>query len=224
MSAVIELQGVHRTFVNGSVETQVLKGIDLTIGRGEYAAIMGRSGSGKSTLMNIMGCLDRPSSGSYRLRGTEVSTLDDDDLSDIRGNTIGFVFQSFHLLRNLRVRDNVSLPMEYQRVGVAERNERAEHLLERVGLSHRLHHIPNQLSGGERQRVAIARALANQPRVILADEPTGNLDGAARDRILELFDELHAQSEITLVLVTHDPLIGTLAKRVITVDDGRIRT
>ena len=223
MSAVIELQGIHRTFVNGSVETQVLKGIDLTIGRGEYAAIMGRSGSGKSTLMNIMGCLDRPSSGSYRLRGTEVSTLEDDALSDIRGNTIGFVFQSFHLLRNLSVRDNVSLPMEYQRVGMGERNERAEHLLERVGLSHRLHHLPNQLSSGERQRVAIARALANQPQVILADEPTGNLDGAARDRILALFDELHAKSEITLILVTHDPLIGKLAKRVITVDDGRIR-
>ena len=170
-----------------------------------------------------MGCLDRPSSGSYRLRGTEVSTLEDDALSDIRGNTIGFVFQSFHLLRNLSVRDNVSLPMEYQRVGMGERNERAEHLLERVGLSHRLHHLPNQLSGGERQRVAIARALANQPQVILADEPTGNLDGAARDRILALFDELHAKSEITLILVTHDPLIGKLAKRVITVDDGRIR-
>ena len=201
---------------------QVLKGVDLEIYPREYVALMGRSGAGKSTLMNILGCLDRPTSGAYLLAGQDVSSLADDDLSVVRGRTIGFIFQSFHLLKDLNVRENVELPMEYQGVDVRDRKERAVSLLERVGLGHRLDHYPRQLSGGERQRVAIARALSNKPRVLLADEPTGNLDSAARDSVLELFEELIDQENITLVMVTHDDLIGELAERRIIVADGKI--
>lgn len=222
MTTLIELRGVDKTYVSGTVETPVLRGVDLTIEAGEYAAIMGRSGSGKSTLMNILGCLDRPSTGEYLLLGQQTSKLDDDELSEIRGRTIGFVFQSFHLLKNLDIRDNVAVPMEYQNIPANERHERAEELLRKVGLGHRIRYRPNQLSGGERQRVAIARALANRPRVILADEPTGNLDGKARDKVLEFFDQLVDETGVTLVLVTHDELIGKLARRVITIDEGRI--
>lgn len=220
--AVITLDQITRTYKNGEVEVPVLRGIDLRIDHGEYVAIMGRSGAGKSTLMNILGCLDLPSSGTYILDGHDVSALDDDQLSRVRGRTIGFVFQSFHLLKDRDVCENVELPMEYQGTPPAERRARAVELLERVGLGHRLEHKPQQLSGGERQRVAIARALANKPRVLLADEPTGNLDSAARGRILELFEELRQQESITLVMVTHDDLIGELAGRRIIVADGRI--
>ena len=222
MSAVIELHDITRTYKNGDVEVHVLRGVDLRIDHGEYVAIMGRSGAGKSTLMNILGCLDRPSTGRYILDGQDISALSDDALSGVRGRTIGFVFQSFHLLKDRDVRENVELPMEYQGVDPRARRARATALLERVGLGHRLSHRPQQLSGGERQRVAIARALANQPRVLLADEPTGNLDSAARGRILDLFDELRRQESITLVMVTHDELIGDLAGRRIIVADGRI--
>lgn len=220
--SVIELHKITRTYMNGDVEVPVLRGIDLRIDRGEYVALMGRSGAGKSTLMNILGCLDRPSSGQYLLAGQDVSALDDDALSRVRGRTIGFVFQSFHLLKDRDVCENVELPMEYQGVDAPARRARAISLLERVGLGHRLDHKPQQLSGGERQRVAIARALANNPSVLLADEPTGNLDSAARQRVLDLFEELRLESSITLVMVTHDDLIGELAGRRVVVADGLI--
>ena len=220
--AVIELEGVTKTYRTGELEVEVLKGIDLRIERGEYVALMGRSGAGKSTLMNILGCLDRPTSGRFRLDGADIAGLDDDELSRVRGRTIGFVFQSFHLLKNLTATENVELPMEYQDVSPKERRERARGLLELVGLGHRMENRPGQLSGGERQRVAIARALANQPRVLLADEPTGNLDAAARDAVLTLFEELVDERDLTLVMVTHDELIGELARRLIVVEDGRV--
>ncbi|MEC9400837.1 MAG: ABC transporter ATP-binding protein [Myxococcota bacterium] len=219
---IIKLDGITKTYATGEVAVQVLKGVDLEIYPREYVALMGRSGAGKSTLMNILGCLDRPTDGAYYLAGQDVSSLEDDRLSIVRGKTIGFIFQSFHLLKDLNVRENVELPMEYQGVDVRERKERAESLLVRVGLGHRLDHYPRQLSGGERQRVAIARALSNKPRVLLADEPTGNLDSAARDSVLELFEELIDQENITLVMVTHDDLIGELAERRIIVADGKI--
>ena len=220
--AVIELEGVTKTYTSGEIEVEVLKGIDLRIDRGEYVAIMGRSGAGKSTLMNILGCLDRPTGGAFKLDGQDIAGLDDDSLSRVRGRTIGFVFQSFHLLKNLTALENVELPMEYQDVGAKERRDRARGLLELVGLGHRTGNRPTQLSGGERQRVAIARALANQPRVLLADEPTGNLDPAARDAVLALFEELVDERDLTLVMVTHDELIGELARRLIVVEDGRV--
>ena len=219
---MLRLSGVTRTYLAGEVEVPVLRGVDLEIRAGEYVAIMGPSGSGKSTLMNIVGCLDQPSSGQYLLDGREVGRLDDDTLSQVRGATIGFVFQSFHLLKSLTVCDNVALPAEYQGVSRADRQARAKRLLERVGLGHRLHHRPTQLSGGERQRVAIARALINTPRLLLADEPTGNLDTHARDDILGLFRELKRETGLTVITVTHDPFIGDAADRCIHVLDGRV--
>ena len=220
--ALIELTNITKTYITGPSRVDVLNGIDLSIDSGEYVAIMGRSGAGKSTLMNIMGCLDHPTTGGYELDGSEVSVMNDDDLSAIRGKTIGFVFQSFHLLKNHDVCDNVALPMEYQNIPHRLRRERAEELLTLVGLEHRLTHLPNELSGGERQRVAIARALSNRPKVVLADEPTGNLDSGSRDRILDLFERLVDETDVTLIMVTHDELIGKLARRMIIVDDGRI--
>lgn len=218
---IMQLDQVTKVYQAGAVEVQALRGIDLSLHQGEWLAIVGRSGSGKSTLMNILGCLDLPTSGRYQLQGQDISQLDDDVLSKIRGKTIGFVFQSFHLLASVNVSHNVALPMEYQRVGAKERNERACELLNRVGLGHRLLHRPNELSGGERQRVAIARALANHPRVLLADEPTGNLDTQAQGRILDLFAQLHEEMGITLVMVTHDMTVADLAQRVVQISDGR---
>ena len=222
MSALIELNGITKTYQAGEVQVPVLRGIDLRIERGEQVAIMGRSGSGKSTLMNIIGCLDKPSKGEYVLDGKPVSRLEDDAVSAVRGRLIGFVFQSFHLLRGRTILQNVELPMEYQKYSPAERQDRARHLLERVGLGHRLTHRPNQLSGGERQRVAIARALANRPRLLLADEPTGNLDSLARGQILDLFAELQEEDDLTTVMVTHDPEIGQAAKRLVRLADGGV--
>ncbi len=219
---LIKLDELTKVYRTGDLEVPVLRGIDLEIYPGESLAIMGRSGAGKSTLMNILGCLDRPTGGHYILDGCDIGQLDDDALSTIRGRTIGFVFQSFHLLRNLTVTENVELPMEYQGVAPAERRQRAQELLRRVGLGHRLEHLPQKLSGGERQRVAVARALSNQPRLILADEPTGNLDSAARNRILELFDELQQETGVTLIMVTHDPAIGKDAPRCVIVADGKV--
>lgn len=217
---VIDCQQVIKTYQSGDHQVQVLKGIDLRIEQGEYVAIMGRSGSGKSTLMNILGCLDRPTQGTYRLMGQDVGQMDDDGLSRLRLETIGFVFQSFHLLKTLDVQENVALPMEYLGVPTKDRQVRAAELLEQVGLGHRLGHYPHQLSGGERQRVAIARALANEPKLLLADEPTGNLDSQGRDNILSLFETLMETSSLTLVMVTHDNLIGELAGRRVDVADG----
>ena len=219
---LVRLTAITKTYRAGEVDVPVLRGIDLTIDAGAHVAIMGRSGSGKSTLMNILGCLDQPSSGHYVLDGRDVSGLPDDAVSAIRGRTIGFVFQQFHLLPGRTVLENVELPMEYQEVPADERRARAAALLERVGLGHRLRHRPHQLSGGERQRVAIARSLANRPRLLLADEPTGALDSKASAVILDLFAELHAETGVTLVVVTHDDAVGAAAQRRVHVSDGRV--
>lgn len=220
--ALVELEGIGKTYKSGDHAVPVLTDVGLTIRAGEYVAIMGRSGSGKSTLMNILGLLDRPTTGSYRFEGKEVAALHDDERSRLRGQVIGFVFQRFHLLPNLDVLRNVELPMRYGKVSAEERKRRATDLLERVGLGHRLTHRPSQLSGGECQRVAIARSLANHPRVVLADEPTGNLDTAAHGKVMQLFADLRRELGITLVLVTHDPSVGRAAERCIEVSDGRI--
>ncbi len=219
---MVRLEQVHKTYRAGEVDVPVLRGIDLSIETGEHVAIMGRSGSGKSTLMNILGCLDRPTSGRYVLDGHDVGALDDDGISTVRGRTIGFVFQQFHLLPGRTVRGNVELPMEYAGVPPEARRARATALLERVGLGHRLDHRPNQLSGGEKQRVCIARALANRPRLLLADEPTGALDTRATAVILELFAELHRETGVTLVVVTHDVAVGRAAPRLVEVADGKV--
>jgi putative ABC transport system ATP-binding protein len=222
MEPLVRLEDVHKTYRAGEVDVPVLRGIDLTIRKGEHVAIMGRSGSGKSTLMNILGCLDRPTSGRYLLEERDTSGLDDDAISTVRGQTIGFVFQQFHLLPGRTVRENVELPMEYLGTAPEERRARATELLTRVGLAHRLGHRPTQLSGGEKQRVCIARALANRPRLLLADEPTGALDSRATKVILELFAELHRETGVTLVIVTHDEGVGRAAPRLVEVADGKV--
>ncbi|APR80264.1 Lipoprotein releasing system ATP-binding protein LolD [Minicystis rosea] len=224
MSApLVELRGITKIYRTGEVEVPVLAGIDLTIGAGDYMALMGRSGSGKSTLMHILGLLDQPTAGSYRFEGRETAHLGDDERSRLRGQTIGFVFQRFHLIPSLDILANVELPMRYQRAPKAAWAPRATDLLVRVGLGHRLHHRPNQLSGGEQQRVAIARSLVNRPRILLADEPTGNLDTAAHASVMALFSELRAELGLTVILVTHDPAVGRAAERCVEVFEGRCR-
>ena len=218
---LIELRNVYKTYEMGSAQVRALAGIDLDIERGGYLAIMGASGSGKSTLMNVLGCLDSPTSGSYRLNGAAVERLEDDELAAIRSREIGFVFQTFNLLARSSALHNVELPLIYRGVGRAERREMARQALERVGLGDRMDHQPSELSGGQRQRVAIARALINLPSILLADEPTGNLDTATSSEILELFDELH-QAGNTVVLVTHEADVAAHARRCITLQDGRI--
>jgi putative ABC transport system ATP-binding protein len=218
---LIELSGIERTFQMGGGQVHALAGIDLEIGRGEYLAVMGASGSGKSTLMNILGCLDTPSRGSYTLNGTNVSHLDDDQLAAIRNREIGFVFQTFNLLPRTDAAVNVALPLLYSGIGRAERARRAAAALVRVGLGDRLHHQPNQLSGGQCQRVAIARALVNSPSIILADEPTGNLDSTTSQEIMSLLDEL-SKGGTTVILVTHEAEIAAHADRRIQLRDGRI--
>ncbi len=205
----------------GEETVSALVDISLQINDGEFAAIMGPSGSGKSTMMNILGCLDRPSSGSYLLDGYEVATLNDDELAKTRNKRIGFVFQNFNLLSRVSAWDNVALPLVYARVPENERLERAAKLLDMVGLAARKNHLPNELSGGQRQRVAIARALVNNPSIIMADEPTGNLDSRSSVDIMNIFSSLHEQGR-TVILVTHEPDIAEYAKRVITVRDGLI--
>jgi putative ABC transport system ATP-binding protein len=221
VTPVIRLRGVTKVYPMGEGEVRALSGVDLDIARGEYVGVMGPSGSGKTTLMEILGCLSRPTSGSYEFDGRRVDAVDDVALATVRGERIGFVFQMFNLLPRLTAVENVELPMLYRRVGRRERRERATALLERVGLAARAHHRPSELSGGERQRVAIARALVNRPSVILADEPTGNLDTATGMSILELLERLHAEGQ-TLVLVTHDPAIGARVARAVRLRDGAV--
>ena len=220
---LIKLENLVKIYDTGAIKVLGLKKINLTIERGEFVAIMGHSGSGKSTLMNILGCLDRPTLGHYYLDGIDVADMTPDQLSDIRNRKIGFVFQSFNLISRTSALKNVELPMTYARVPKAKRAVRAQLLLERVGLGARKEHRPNELSGGQRQRVAIARALANEPPLILADEPTGNLDTASSVEIMELFTKLH-QEGATVVLVTHEEDIAAFAHRVIRFSDGQIQS
>jgi len=218
---VIELVGIHKHYVMGDQEVRALDGVDLFIDRNEYVALIGPSGSGKSTLMNLLGCLDTPSAGHYLLNGRDTATLDDNELAHVRNREVGFVFQSFHLLPRMSVLDNVMQPLVYRGLPRAERRRRAVESLERVGLGNRLDHRPNQLSGGQRQRVAVARALVGEPSLLLADEPTGNLDSRTSAEIMALFDALHAQGQ-TVVVVTHEPDIASHCHRTVRIGDGRI--
>jgi putative ABC transport system ATP-binding protein len=221
MPSIIHLQDLRKSYFLGRQELAVLKGINLDIRKNEYVALMGPSGSGKSTLMNILGCLDSPSAGTYVLNGKDVSKMADDDLANVRNVEIGFVFQQFNLLAGRTAAENVALPLVYAGVSRRERNEKALHMLDRVGLADRSHHKPNELSGGQCQRVAIARALINDPSLILADEPTGNLDSKTSVEIMDIFGTIHAQGN-TVVLVTHEEDIAAFAHRVVRLRDGVI--
>jgi putative ABC transport system ATP-binding protein len=218
---VIELVGIGKTYRTGATEFAALSDVDLTIRSNEYVALTGASGSGKSTLMNLLGCLDVPTVGTYTLDGELVSDLNEDRLARVRNRKIGFIFQSFYLMPRMTALDNVAQPLIYRGLSPKIRQERAREALTRVGLSDRTHHKPNELSGGQRQRVAIARALVSQPEVLLADEPTGNLDSRTAEEILILFGELHS-SGLTLVVVTHDPTVAAHCHRVVRLHDGRI--
>jgi putative ABC transport system ATP-binding protein len=220
---VIHLEGVHKTYSMGDVEVHALRGVSLNINEGEFVAIMGTSGSGKSTTMNIVGCLDSPTRGTYLLDGQDVSTLSKDERADIRLRKLGFVFQGFNLLARTSALENVELPMLYAGVEPVERVRRAEEALRSVGLAGREQNHPNQLSGGQQQRVAIARALVNNPKLILADEPTGALDSRTSVEVMEIFQRLNRERRITLVLVTHEPDIAAYADRIVVFKDGRIQ-
>jgi len=219
--AIIRVGGLQRSYVMGSETVHALRGVDLLIRRNEYVAIMGPSGSGKSTLMNLVGCLDTPSAGEYWLNGQEVSRMSDDALARVRNKEIGFVFQTFNLLPRATALQNVELPLVYAGVSSAERRRKASAALERVGLGSRMDHRPNELSGGQRQRVAIARGLVNDPALLLADEPTGNLDSTTTEEILGVFKSLHEQGQ-TIVIVTHEPDVALHAERTVVIRDGRI--
>jgi putative ABC transport system ATP-binding protein len=221
MREIIRITNLEKVYDTGSVQVKALKGINFLVNEGEYVAIMGQSGSGKSTLMNILGCLDRPTSGTYLLDGEDVSSYSDDKLSWLRNKKIGFVFQSFNLISRTSSIKNVELPMIYAKVPATQRRKKAQELLEKVGLSKRMDHMPNELSGGQRQRVAIARALANDPPLILADEPTGNLDTASSVEIMELFTKLNNEGA-TVIIVTHEDDIAQFTKRIIRFRDGEI--
>ena len=218
---VIDIQGITKTYVNGKLSVPVLHGIDLVVNKAEFVSNMGPSGSGKSTFMNILGCLDRPTTGSYRLNGDEVATLSDDELAYVRNKQIGFVFQSFNLLTKLTALENVALPMIYAGVNKKMRIERATQLLQSVGLGERMDHMPSELSGGQRQRVALARGMANNPAIIMADEPTGNLDSKSTIDVMNIFRGLHDEGR-TILLVTHEPDIATYASRNVVLKDGII--
>jgi putative ABC transport system ATP-binding protein len=221
--SLISLKGITKEYVMGREVLKVLKGIDLDIEKGEYVALMGPSGSGKSTLMNMIGCLDSPTSGKYILNGMDVSKMGDNELAGIRNKEIGFVFQTFNLMPRQTALDNVALPLIYAGIKKADREQRALKALANVGLSDRVQHKPNELSGGQRQRVAVARALVNNPSLLLADEPTGNLDSKTSIEIMQLFEELHSKGN-TIVLVTHEEEIAHFAKRIIRLKDGMIES
>jgi len=218
---IITVDNINKTYKNGSLELQVLKNISFKVDKGEFLAIMGSSGSGKSTMMNILGCLDNQYEGRYILDGIDISKSTENELSEIRNKKIGFIFQSFNLLPRLTALENVELPLVYSSVPKEERHKRANELLEMVGLKDRIHHRPNELSGGQRQRVAIARALVNNPSIILADEPTGNLDSKSEEEIIEILQKLNKMGK-TIVIVTHEPNIGEIAQRKIVFKDGEI--
>ena len=218
---MIELRNITRRYSMGDEEVMALAGVDLDIARNEYVALVGPSGSGKSTLMNLIGCLDTPTSGSYRLNGRDTAQLNEVELAHVRNREIGFVFQSFHLLPRMSVLQNVMQPLVYRRTPAPERKRRALEALEKVGLGNRQGHRPNELSGGQRQRVAVARALVGEPSLLLADEPTGNLDSRTSAEIMALFDELHAQGQ-TLLVVTHEPDIAAHCRRTVRIGDGRV--
>ncbi len=218
---IIEIKGLKREFTVGSEVVKALKGVDVSVKKNEYLAMMGPSGSGKSTLMNLLGCLDTPTAGAYNLNGTDVSSLKDDDLAEIRNKEIGFIFQTFNLLPRLTALENVSLPLVYAGFSSEERNSKAKDVLEKVGLGDRMDHRPNQLSGGQRQRVAVARALVNDPSIILADEPTGNLDSKTSLDIMRLFEEIHQMGN-TLIVVTHEEEVASHAHRILRLKDGLV--
>lgn len=219
--SLILLEEITKVYMEGPSSVRALDGVSLRVERGELLAIIGRSGSGKSTLMNIIGCLDTPTSGRYTLNGRDVSRLSERALSDVRGRTIGFVFQKFHLIPDLTALENVELPLSYRGLSAASRRKLAKDSLTRVGLAERMHHRPSELSGGQQQRVAIARAIAAQPPLILADEPTGNLDSASGQTVMTLLRELHDEGH-TVVIITHDPSVAATAERVVTMKDGRL--
>ena len=220
---IIEIKGLKREFAVGSEIVKALKGIDVSVMKNEYLAMMGPSGSGKSTLMNLLGCLDTPTAGAYNLNGTNVSSLKDDDLAEIRNKEIGFIFQTFNLLPRLTALENVSLPLVYAGYNSEDRKIKAQDVLEKVGLGDRMDHRPNQLSGGQRQRVAVARALVNDPSIILADEPTGNLDSKTSLDIMRLFEEIHEMGN-TLIVVTHEEEVASHAHRILRLRDGMVES
>jgi len=222
-SPIVHFENVRKTYQMGPVTVEALRGVTVEIQAGEYISIMGPSGCGKSTMLNLLGCLDRPSAGHYRLGGEDVSQMNDDALSSVRGARLGFVFQSYNLIQQLTVVENIEIPLYYQDCPEAQSRDMARRMAARVGLEQRLEHKPFELSGGQQQRVAIARALVNEPLVILADEPTGNLDSTSGTEIMKLFDELHEQGK-TLILVTHDPSVGQRAHRTIRLRDGEIES
>ena len=221
MGHLIELKDIYKIYQMGEETVHALDGISLTVDQGEFVAIVGQSGSGKSTCMNIIGCLDVPTSGTYHLGGVDVSTMDDDQQAEIRNKMLGFIFQQYNLIPKLNVLENVELPLLYARVGARQRAKRAKELLEQVGMSERATHEPNELSGGQKQRVAIARALANRPALLLADEPTGALDSATSRTVMDIFHDLHRQG-MTIVLITHSQQLAEECQRILTLQDGRI--
>ena len=218
---IVEIEAMTKVYQMGDIEVYALRGITLTVQPGEYVAIMGTSGSGKSTLMNMIGLLDRPTDGTYKIRGTESSQLSKSALADLRNQEIGFVFQRFNLLARVNARRQVELPLFYAGLSGSQSRQQATAALERVGLGDRIHHRPEELSGGQQQRVAIARALVNRPSLLLADEPTGALDSKTSEEVMELFEELHRQG-LTVVVVTHDPQVARRAKRIVTLSDGKV--
>ena len=221
-STAVTMRNLTKVYQVGETEIRALAGVDLEIPCGEFVSIMGPSGSGKSTLLNVMGCIDTPTSGSLQIMGKEVSSLGDKELTGIRLDTIGFIFQQFYLIPTLNAIENVELPMKEARIPKEQRRRKAAELLNMVGLTHRLNHLPNQLSGGEQQRVAIARALANEPQILLADEPTGEVDSKTSDHILSILEQLNRDQGLTMVVVSHDPTVANRAPRRLTMMDGRI--